>query len=62
MLAEREKTIFSLTDVTADHEIRARLERAATAAEDCTPGKCSIKDIFCKTNSFSFHFNTHLLQ
>ena len=47
MLAEREKTIFSLTRrPPADHETRARLERAATAAEDCTPGKCSIKDIF----------------
>lgn len=39
MLAEREKTIFSLTDVTADHEIRARLERAATAAEDANRTK-----------------------
>ena len=41
MLAEREKTIFSLTDVTADHEIRARLERAATAAEDANRAKSS---------------------
>ena len=41
MLAEREKTIFSLTDVTADHEIRARLERAATAAEDANRTKSS---------------------
>ena len=41
MLAEREKTIFSLTDVAADHEIRARLERAATAAEDANRAKSS---------------------
>ena len=41
MLAEREKTIFSLTEVTADHEIRARLERAATAAEDANRAKSS---------------------
>ena len=41
MLAEREKTIFSLTDVTADHESRARLERAATAAEDANRAKSS---------------------
>ena len=41
MLAEREKTIFSLTDVTADHEIRTRLERAAAAAEDASRAKSS---------------------
>ena len=33
--------LVSLTDVTADHEIRARLERAATAAEDANRAKSS---------------------
>jgi len=68
-------TCFDLMEMHADGRIAVQPRRkwlkaeivvaritAATAAEDCTPGECSIKDIFCKTNSFSFHFNTHLLQ
>ena len=38
-LAERDKVIFSLSDTTADHETRARLQRAADEAEDANRAK-----------------------
>ncbi len=38
-LADRAKTIFSLTDVTDEHDARARLQRAAEAADEANRAK-----------------------